>query len=281
MLGDAHACAAMADGTVRCWGRNSAGECGVPTDAGGSEPRQVTGLSTARAVAVGNGHSCALLADGTVSCWGYGSFSQLGAPSPTGQSEWSRYTPEPAQDVAGAVAIAAGGRSSCALIQDGTVRCWGEWGPTVHGARSLPVDIGLIGVRAVGLGSQHGCVLMNDGTVRCWGWGMNGELGNGDDSVPANEGVWTPTTVQGLSGVVALAVRPATSCALLGDGTVRCWGAGPLGVGDTEKRNVPTAVLGLSGATALPQSGTRCAILGGGSVSCWGATPTTLDVTPF
>jgi alpha-tubulin suppressor-like RCC1 family protein len=77
-VGAAHACAALADGTVRCWGANDAGQLGDGSLVDRSTPVAVSGVTGARAVAVGAGHGCALTGDGRVLCWGGNAQGQLG-----------------------------------------------------------------------------------------------------------------------------------------------------------------------------------------------------------
>jgi hypothetical protein len=57
--GERHACAGLADGTVRCWGRNLDGQLGNGTTNPSSTPVTVTGISTATTVAAGFAHTCA------------------------------------------------------------------------------------------------------------------------------------------------------------------------------------------------------------------------------
>ncbi len=64
-------------------------------------------------------------------------------------------------------------------------------------------------------------------------------------------------------------------CALLSDGTVRCWGAnfsGALGAGfESPAYNPPVAVVGVEDATQISAaSSTTCVRTAGGGVKCWG-----------
>ena len=63
-----HACALLNDNTVWCWGGNSQGQSGLPTQA--RSPTKVASLSGATAIASSRTGSCALLSDGHVNCWG-------------------------------------------------------------------------------------------------------------------------------------------------------------------------------------------------------------------
>ena len=74
---------------------------------------------------------------------------------------------------------------------------------------------------------------------------------------------------------IAVGVGIYQSCALLGGGSVKCWGGndqGQLGNGSTDDSHVPVPVMGLSsGVLALavgPQD--ACAVTAG-SVACWGS----------
>ena len=84
----------------------------------------------------------------------------------------------------------------------------------------------------------------DDGTARCWGVNGAGQLGNGTTT---NSNL--PVTVSGLvAAVTVTAGRQAYSCALLDDGTVRCWGTnfyGQLGNGTSgpgADSTIPVAV---------------------------------------
>ena len=77
-----HTCALSADGSIRCWGANMAGQLGAPSEnrAGSAVPVSVSGDLHAAAIAAGGVYSCALLVNGNVACWGGNDFNQLGAP---------------------------------------------------------------------------------------------------------------------------------------------------------------------------------------------------------
>jgi alpha-tubulin suppressor-like RCC1 family protein len=116
-----------------------------------------------------------------------------------------------------------------------------------------PTDAGLpppptaTGVTA---GSAFSCLSLNDGTVRCWGTNRAYELGNGRvneggpalTAVIASPGAASTNPLQGVTHVTS---GLATSCALLQDRSVRCWGAnemGALGIGNLSEQNGPSAM---------------------------------------
>src|SRR5436309_2165819 len=86
-----------------------------------------TGISTATALDAGSYHTCAILQDATVDCWGQNDYGQLGDGTPVPTPATSRPTPVPVTvtGITTAVAIEAGIFHTCALLQDGTMQCWG------------------------------------------------------------------------------------------------------------------------------------------------------------
>ena len=65
---------------------------------------------------------------------------------------------------AAASKVAAGENHTCALLADGSVRCWGD---NRFGQLDVPVDLGQ--VSAIRAGANHTCVIVADDAVRCWG----------------------------------------------------------------------------------------------------------------
>jgi alpha-tubulin suppressor-like RCC1 family protein len=177
-----------------------------------------------------------------------------------------------------ATAIAAGEFHTCALLDDGTARCWGDnfFGQLGDGtttiSRTTPVTVsGLSNVTAIAAGWGHTCAVLNDGTARCWGDNFFGQLGDGTTTISRT----TPVTVSGLSNVTAIAAGLYHTCALLTDKTVRCWGSNRYGqLGDGTRgvsRTTLEAVSGLSNVTAIAAGGSHtCAQLGNETARCWG-----------
>ena len=107
------------------------GELGNGSTTFGSTPVTVSSLANAVKVATGNGHTCALLSDGSVDCWGRNYSHQLGTNTTDTCQDWDgrnwpcSRAPLPVPGIAGAVAVAAGGNHTCALLSSGAVYCWG------------------------------------------------------------------------------------------------------------------------------------------------------------
>jgi alpha-tubulin suppressor-like RCC1 family protein len=273
--GDEFACALLGDGTARCWGFGESGQRGDGTfGTFAFLPVAVNGLAGAVSLASGYGHSCALLADATMRCWGENREGQLGNGTTAIPG-----TPHAVavNGITGATAFTTGAYHTCAVLGNGTVRCWGrndtgQLGDGTWNTSSTPRPVnGLTGVVAVSGGGVHTCAVLGDGSVQCWGDNEFGQLGDGTTVTSL-----VPKPVQGISGAVAVSGGWRHTCALLGDGTVRCWGQnglGQLGDGTTTNRTTPVPVGGITGATAITAGWWHhsCALLGDGTVKCWGA----------
>ena len=307
--GFVHTCALLDNAAVRCWGFGADGRLGYGNTAsigddeapGSVGPVKLGEGRTAKAITTGGAHSCALLDDNRVRCWGSGFNGQLGYGNllNIGNDE----TPDTVGPVKlgegrTARAITAGDSHTCALLDDGAVRCWGFGanGQLGYGnADSIgdnetpdtvaPVKLGPLRAIALSAGAFHTCALLENGAVRCWGYGGSGRLGYGNsNSIGDDE---TPDTVAPIDlgpGHIAVAISAGAdhTCAVLDDGTVRCWGFGGNGrLGYANKRSIgdnetPGSVgpvdLG-PGRTAVAISAggdSTCARLDDGGVRCWG-----------
>lgn len=272
--GDEFTCALLADGTARCWGLGESGQRGDRSfGTFALTPVTVFGLTGAVALAGGYGHACALLNNATVRCWGENREGQLGNGTTANPGTAQPVT---VSGITTARAITTGAYHTCALLDNGTVRCWGRNdqgqlgnGTVTRSSTSVAVS-GLTGVAAVSGGGVHTCAVLTNGTVRCWGENEFGQLGNGS-TVPA----YTPVQVVGISNAVDVSVGWRHTCALLADGTARCWGENQfrqLGNGSSTNSSTPVAVSGISGAVGISAGWFHhsCALLGSGTVRCWG-----------
>lgn len=274
-----HNCAARHSGQPACWGDNGFGQLGDGTTTDRLNSVAITSIGNAVALSPGGSHTCALLSDGSLRCWGRNALGAVGDGT-----NIDRLTPVPVSGLfsnpASLVAALAGGAlHNCALLANGTVRCWGSnsGGRLGNGTTldsSIPVTVsGLanaVGLSSGNTSSGHTCALIVDGTVRCWGLNSLGQLGDG---TATNQS--TPVAVAGVTTAVALAAGNAHTCALLANGLVRCWGAnnvGQLGDGSTTNRSFPVTVPGLTNVVAISAGRVHtCALLADSSVRCWGA----------
>jgi alpha-tubulin suppressor-like RCC1 family protein len=263
--GEAHTCALLSGGSVKCWGDNEVGELGDGTSTGPDlcngyacslTPVSVSGLAGVEAISANLITTCALLSGGTVECWGYNQDGELGTGVSTGPDtcllgtgmEACSTTPVAVSGLSGVTAISAGILSACALLSVGTVECWGDntlgelgigtsTGPDTCSSggscSTLPVAVpSLTGVKAISIAGAS-CAMLSGGAVDCWGPNNAGQLGDGSSTGPDTCGTTpcstTPGAVSGLSGVVAVSAGANHTCALLSGGAVECWGFNALG----------------------------------------------------
>jgi alpha-tubulin suppressor-like RCC1 family protein len=170
---EAHACARMSDGTVRCWGDSPWNGVGGPSLARPS-------VIGAVAITTGDSMACALLNGGAATCWGRNDQGELGR---TADNEWhSTPLSVPLQNL---TSVVAGEAHVCALLGDATVSCWGsdgdgELGRGKQGPPEPPGPVpGLTDIGELALGADHACALSKSGTIRCWGSNAHGQLGDG------------------------------------------------------------------------------------------------------
>lgn len=176
-------------------------------------------------------------------------------------------------------AIAAGGDSSCAVLSDGSVSCWGnddhgQLGSGAHGSAAVrPVRIeGLPPAQQVAIGRSHLCARLQDGTVRCWGGNTFGQLGVSPEQTTLSKAIAPSSAGLSVKQVVA---GDSFTCALKQDGKVTCWGKndkGQLGRISAPFDPSPADVIGLNDIVSLGAGDDfACAMTTAGAVSCWGA----------
>ena len=290
----------MNEGVVRCWGFGDEGQLGYAASEriGDNEHPAVAGHvnvgDEVLELAMGGYHGCALLPEGRIRCWGLGVNGQLGYGNAdnVGDAE----TPAAPGDVPGGgrvAQVAAGQDHTCVLLEDGSVRCWGnnQHGQLGYGhtdnlgddeaVTDLPaVELGEPALQVVA-GERHTCALLNSGDVRCFGHGGRGQLGTGNiESIGDNELPIAVDPVELGEVPVALSAGGDHTCALLSGGRVRCWGYGSLGrlgygnttaIGDNE---TPAAAGDVSVGGAVEElraaQYNTCALMEDAGVRCWG-----------
>lgn len=273
-------CGRGSDDAVWCWGDNNNGELTTPT---GSPPSVVSPTAlpvdgAPGALGQSAGHTCVGDAMGPgVRCLGSNGYSELGGGG--------------TQPIDGAIPgmdavdeLALGNDHSCARAA-GQVWCWGrdnvgQLGQNmVPGPTADPVPVALPGqATRIVAGNNHTCVVLDDGAaVRCWGKGNLGQIGDGTTNnrqLPNALDMALPAPVVAMDAIID------TTCALLADGSLWCWGDDNGGLLGTEVDNgtpmlVPAQVLTVD---ELPEpvvdialgAAHLCGRAESGRLWCWG-----------
>ena len=116
----------------------------------------------------------------------------------------------------------------CAILDDGSVVCWGNNDASQLGTGSATRDPHLVGtpeaplppVQQLTLGINFTCALTSAGDVYCWGLSPSGGNTRGPKLV---------NIPRGSSVVVSVSSSGPGVCALLADGRIYCWGTNVYG----------------------------------------------------
>ena len=319
--GAAHACALLDNNSVKCWGNGVYGVLGYSdttsrgtTTASMGDALAAVDLGTGRSalmITAGAQHSCALLDNDTAKCWGRGANGQLGYGSTQTRGDEPGEMGDSTAAIAlgsgrSARAISAGANHACALLDNYTVKCWGDnsygqlgqgslnnigdgIGASVSATEAIDLGSGRT-ARAIAAGDLHTCVLLDNGSVKCWGAGGNGRLGSGaaDDlgDGPGEMGdALAPVSLGTGRTALAITTGGAHTCALLDNYVIKCWGNGfdgKLGYGNQNNLGDQSGQMG-DALAAVPlgtgrtvravtaASAHTCAILDNDTVKCWGS----------
>ncbi|CAK8989903.1 Ultraviolet-B receptor UVR8 (Protein UV-B RESISTANCE 8) (RCC1 domain-containing protein UVR8) [Durusdinium trenchii] len=296
--GNTHVCAILDDDSLKCWGSADYGRLGLgvtgfvgdePGEMGDDLPAVELGRPVS-GIALGGFHTCAVLDNGQMKCWGYGKLGQLGqgntedlgdAPDEMGENL-------PYIDLGSnrtAIQAAAGGLHTCALLDNHEIKCWGDGRFGQLGLEhpfnmgdaademgdALPtVDLG-DGRRAVSVscGAWHTCALLDDATVKCWGGGFSGQLGQDSPSSlgdAANELGDALPAVQLGGDVQQVVAGGLHTCAILLDGSTKCWGWGFYGqLGQESQANLGDAANEMQSLAAIDFGGSNAVEMAAGA----------------
>jgi hypothetical protein len=251
-------CGVMSDTSVQCWNRWApAFVVHAPS------------ISDFVQVSTGDSSGCGVRSDGSVYCFGLNYYGQLGDGTLSDNTDGVQtLLPGPAQ------LVAVSGISACAVLQSGAVYCWGylywkdEFG---DGLTPTPIRLdGVIDAVEVDVSYQHACVRTALGDVYCVGANTWGEAGS-DPSVDGDP-LYDATQVLSVSHAVDLSITDGVSCAVLGDGSVSCWGY-QVESGAGSYVAVPQSALGFTDAVQVATGSNAVCVrraLPGGELWCWG-----------
>jgi alpha-tubulin suppressor-like RCC1 family protein len=334
-----HSCAVLDDGTVKCWGDNQYGQLGLGSSVatvGGQSGQMGDSLSAVNLgsslkvvqVAAGYAHTCVLLQEGAIKCWGYNGEGQLGLGDTVnrGLSASDMGSNLASLDLGGwpASQISAGTDHTCAVLGNGSTKCWGNniYGqlgqgdytnrgdePNEMGNNLVAIDLGTNHTAMqISAGGGFTCAILNDATVKCWGRNDDGILGTywcqdeeGDVGSCSNSNFPTPVHGYGVESgqmgdslptvnlgsgrtVKSLSAANSSTCALLDDGTLKCWGNndyGQLGIGNTTAIGTSPGQMGEAlipvnlgsgvGITSFSSGNFHnCAVVTNNNLKCWG-----------
>ena len=231
-------------------------------------------IFTEATVAAGNDHICVILDDSSVNCWGDNTQGQLGDGTFV-----DRQTMTPVNFGVGrtAVSLSAGDSHSCAILDDASLKCWGDNTQGQLGDNTLlnsntpvNVDLGSDIPVTISAGAKHTCVVLATANLKCWGDNSDGQLGDGTTN-SAN----TPSFVNLDSNLVlGVSTGKTHTCVIMNNRSLKCWGdnsQGQLGDSTNIDKHIPTTI-SLGGDPVAISTGDyhTCSLLSDATLSCWG-----------
>lgn len=243
----------------------------------------------AKEISSGGSHSCAVLDDDSVACWGYNYSQELGYGDFNKYGEGTDRYQAPSFPInlgssKTALKISVNYAHSCAILNDGSVKCWGQntsgqlgYGDNKKLAMPAATTIAIgAKARAIATGLAHTCVITEANNVKCWGANSAGQLGYGDYTARlAPEAL--PVDLGAGRSAKSLSLGAYHSCAVLDNDSVKCWGNnanGQLGLEDKNYRNKPDSTVAFAGnlraRTLTAGAYHTCATLENGASYCWG-----------
>ncbi|MCX6119331.1 MAG: hypothetical protein NT027_17465, partial [Proteobacteria bacterium] len=218
---------ALANGLVKCWGKNTYGQLAQGDTISKNAPFDVktsgspTFLSGVSKIYGSTGRFCALKTDQKLFCWGRNTYGEVGANMTAGSHVYYATAVDSGENY---TKISMGNYYNCGLTTSGAVKCWGfnDFGKLGDGTttdRNVPTATNITsGATDVSADDQTSCAVVG-GSPKCWGLNDVGQIGNGTVSNSS-----TPTVVSGSLSSVSKIIAGRTSYAILGT-TLKGWGA--------------------------------------------------------
>ncbi|RJU89019.1 MAG: hypothetical protein DWC07_06820, partial [Candidatus Poseidoniales archaeon] len=229
---------------------------------------------------------CAVSEEGELWCWGDNNDKIVNVSASTSANLPPTKVPLPTGRYATSVDV--GYEFACALLDNGSVACWGDAGTSgTSGSTALKQWYGdgyITPQLMAGIGSSrpaitletgfaHACVTFLIGVPQCWGtdvWKNLGIAGTGSKVLPTNI-----TVVPANRTVLDLSLGVTHVCALMDNASVMCWGEnehGGLGDNSTTDRENPVwpNLWGRSVLSVRAGHHHTCVGFTSGGASCWG-----------
>lgn len=281
-----HTCGLDPAGKAWCWGYDGLGQVG---DGGADQsdrynPVRVAGDHTFSMLTAGMGHTCGVDTAGKAWCWGDNESGELGTGD---EGQAHAFIPVAVTGGHTFNTLEAGGDihdgRTCGIDIAGDAWCWGD---DTYGALGDGNDGQADEFSPVRVSGGHSFSLITTGlTVTCaldiesagWCWGDDhvGQVGDGS----ADQGnKYSPVSVAGSHGYIALSAGGGHSCGIDIAGDTWCWGwdyNGAVGDGgpneNTTYRSSPVAVAGGHRFTRVAAGYLHtCAVDMSNQAWCWG-----------
>ena len=297
--GEAHQCHLLSHGGVRCFGSNDQGQLGYPGRWWVGWEQNETIETTpdvdlpgpVASIDADGRRTCALMAGSAeVYCWGD---NDAGAAGYANRINYGvNRTPATAGPVSvggRAVQVAVGESHTCALLESGELRCWGDgrYGQNGQGSTNdvgddeLPSSVPPLSfeqsVLQVAAGGDRTCVLLADRTVRCFGedaW-LHQPVATrpaGDSNIGDTEAVAVSPPVDLGGPVEHIDVSRTMLCGLRADRQVRCygWQAAPQNPGHPSAVTHEDIDFGAPVIAVKAGHGFACGLLEHRAIRCFG-----------
>ncbi len=184
-----------------------------------------------------------------------------------------------------------GGNNACAVLSDGTAKCFGQNynGQLGNGTKNnivIPTfiqtseNVPLTGIIDLAMGDTSSCAVLTGGVLKCWGSNSQQQLGNSQGELLYASELSTTIT----SGVTKVSMSgPSNTTCAIANGIVKCWGVnyiyGKVGVNSTdsyfatpqdvcESEDCSTKLTDIIDLDSTQES--SCAVKSSGEVYCWG-----------
>ena len=276
-LGDSSTCVIKPDNSGWCAGGDGVGQLGNGAAKTGAQ-HSITRIDDAAGFIMmsgGQAHACGIKADSSLWCWGESDNGRLGngtttpdQPSPslvTGSYKWMQ--------------VSAGATTTCGIINDGRIMCFGAGGAAGKGTASdapNPTAASDTGPWVnVSTGHATTCAIKTNGSLWCTGNDTAGTLGDNPGATTTGNYNFLPVAEPG--PWMSVTVGRGMACAVKLDGSLWCWGDntyGTIGNGMSGLPNIFTPVRVDNGpwlsVAAASLSYTMCGTKMDGTAWCWG-----------